>query len=84
MDDEVKKMKDRIGEEGMRELAQLDAHGMALLGRLHLVSSIAANLNQFDEDLAKKFYESQVIHINMMQDDLAKITEAFTRKRGEV
>ena len=84
MDEEIKKLQERFGPKGMQELARLDGMGMNLLWRLYLVSSIAANLNQFDEELARNFYNGQSANINYMMADLEKFTQAFQEKRGEI
>lgn len=83
MEDELKKLEERFGADGIRELAKLDGMGMAVLYRLYLVTSIASNLHTFDEELARTFYNSQTIMVNAMMSDLEKFSNAFQDKRGE-
>jgi hypothetical protein len=84
MDDEIRQMQERFGPQGLQELAKLDGMGMALLYRLYLVSSIASNLDKFDGELAKNFYNAQSLMINSMTNDLDRLSNAFQDKHGEV
>lgn len=77
-------MADRFGKEGLNELQRIDGLGLNLLNRLYLVTSIAANMQKFDPDLAQEFYNSQTRNINLLVGDIDKLTQEFQNKRGEI
>jgi hypothetical protein len=84
MDDYLNQLKERFGDKGIKELARIDGMSMSLLYRLYLVSTIASNIYNFNEDLAKQFYNTQTLSINSMMKDLDNLTQAFQKERGEI